>query len=66
MVKGKSWRTTTLGIIAVVTAVLGFVRATIDGDPTTEPDMAALSAAVAAGLGLLFARDAKATQPEGP
>jgi hypothetical protein len=57
----KSWRTTTLGIVAVLTAVLGFVKATIDGDPTTEPDMAALIAAISAGIGLLFAKDAKVT-----
>lgn len=57
----KSWRTTTLGIVAVLTAVLGFVKTTIDGDPTTEPDMAALIAAISAGIGLLFAKDAKVT-----
>jgi hypothetical protein len=57
----RSWRTTTLGIVAVLTAVLGFVKATIDGDPTTEPDMAALVAAISAGIGLLFAKDAKVT-----
>jgi len=65
----KSWRTTTLGIVAVLTAVLGFVKATIDGDPTTEPDMAALIAALSAGIGLIFAKDAKVTglpvTPEG-
>jgi hypothetical protein len=57
----KSWRTTTLGIVAVLTAVLGFVKATIDGDATTEPDMAALIAALSAGIGLIFAKDAKVT-----
>jgi hypothetical protein len=62
----KSWRTTTLGIVAVVTAVLGFVKATIDGDPATEPDMAALVAAISAGIGLLFAKDAKVTGLPGP
>ena len=63
----KSWRTTTLGILAIVTAVAGFVKATLDNDPTTEPDMAALVAAVSAGLGLLFAKDAKVTGlPGGP
>jgi len=42
----KSWRTTTLGILAIVTAAAGFLKATIDGDSTTEPDMAALVAAI--------------------
>lgn len=57
----KSWRTTTLGILAIVTAVAGFVKATLDNDPTTEPDMAALVAAISAGIGLLFAKDSKVT-----
>jgi hypothetical protein len=57
----KSWRTTTLGILAIVTAAAGFLKATIDSDPTTEPDMAALVAAISAGIGLLFAKDAKVT-----
>ena len=57
----KSWRTTTLGYVAILTAVLGFVKATLDGDPTTEPDLAALVAAISAGIGLLFAKDAKVT-----
>jgi hypothetical protein len=57
----RSWRTTSLGIIAIVTAVAGFVRAVIDGDPATEPDIAALTAAIVAGAGLLFAKDAKVT-----
>lgn len=57
----KSWRTTTLGILAIVTAVAGFVKATLDGDPNTEPDMAALVAAISAGIGLLFAKDARVT-----
>jgi hypothetical protein len=55
----KSWRTTTLGIIAIVTAVAGFARAILDGDATTEPDAAALVAAIVAGVGLMFAKDAK-------
>lgn len=61
MTKNASWRTTGLGVIAIVTAALGFVRAIIDGDPTTEPDVAALSAAIVAGVGLIFAKDARVT-----
>jgi hypothetical protein len=57
----RSWRTSSLGIIAILTAVLGFAKAVIDGDPTTEPDIAALTAAIVAGVGLLFAKDAKVT-----
>lgn len=57
----KSWRTTSLGVIAILTAVLGFVKAVLDGDPATDPDIAALTAALVAGAGLLFAKDAKVT-----
>jgi hypothetical protein len=60
----KNWRTTTLGVIAIVTAVLGFVRAVLDADASTEPDMAALTAAIAAGIGLIFAKDGKAQPPQ--
>lgn len=56
-----SWRTTALGIIAIVTAALGVTKAIIDGDPATSPDYAALGAAIAAGVGLLVAKDAKVT-----
>jgi hypothetical protein len=56
-----SWRTTSLGVIAILTAVLGFAKAVLDSDPTTEPDVAALAAALVAGFGLLFAKDAKVT-----
>ena len=57
----KSWRTTTLGVLAIITGVAGFLKATLDGDPATDPDMAALVAAISAGLGLVFAKDAKVT-----
>lgn len=57
----RSWRTTTLGVLAILTAVSGFLGATLDGDPLTEPDMTALVAAISAGLGLIFAKDAKVT-----
>ena len=57
----RNWRTTVLGICAILTAVAGFVKATIDGDTSTEPDIAALVAAFTAGLGLLFAKDLNVT-----
>ena len=59
--QNASWRTTALGIVAVLTAVLGFAKAMLDGDPATDPDVAALAAALVAGFGLLFAKDAKVT-----
>ncbi len=57
----RNWRTTVLGLCAILTAVAGFLKATLDGDPVTEPDMTALVAAISAGIGLLFAKDANVT-----
>lgn len=57
----KSWRTTILGIITVLTAVAGVVQAMIDTDPATNPDFTVAVAAVISGIGLIFAKDAKVT-----
>jgi hypothetical protein len=56
----KSWRTTVLGITTILAAVAGIVQATLDSDPATNPDMTVAIAAILSGLGLIFARDAKA------
>lgn len=56
----KSWRTTALGITTIVTAVAGLVQAFLDNDPATNPDMTVAIAAIVSGIGLIFARDAKA------
>ena len=58
----KSWRTTVLGIVTILTAVAGVVQAMIDNDPTTNPDMTVAVAAVVSGIGLIFAKDAKVTR----
>lgn len=52
-----SWRTTTTGILTLVVVVCGAAKALLDGDPTTNPDWAALSAAATAAWGLIHARD---------
>jgi len=57
----KSWRTTVLGIVTILTAVAGVVQAMIDNDPATNPDMTVAVAAVVSGIGLIFAKDAKVT-----
>ena len=57
----KSWRTTVLGITTIIAAVAGLVQAMLDADPSTNPDMTVAVAAILSGLGLIFARDAKAT-----
>jgi hypothetical protein len=56
-----SWRTTVLGITTIVMAFASVVQAVLDNDPATNPDMSVAIAAVLSGLGLIFARDAKAT-----
>jgi len=57
----KSWRTTVLGIVTILTAVAGVVQAMIDNDPATNPDMTVAVAAVVSGIGLIFANDDKVT-----
>ena len=51
--KNNPW-TTILGIIVLIAASLQYL---LDNDPTTNPDWNIIFAEIAAGLGLLFARD---------
>jgi hypothetical protein len=53
----KSWKTSTAGIAAILTAVGGTLTALSDNNPATVPDYASLIAACIAGFGLLFSRD---------
>ena len=53
----KSWRTTTTGILAIVVAIAGAMKAELDGDVTTTADWGAVAAAIIAGVGLIAARD---------
>ena len=57
----KSWRTTVLGITTILAALAGILQAVLDNDPATNPDMTVAAAAILSGLGLIFARDAKAS-----
>ena len=59
--KNPSWRTTTLGIITIITAITGVVQSIIDNDPATNPDLTVAIAAVISGIGLIMAKDAKVT-----
>ena len=54
---GASWRTSLLGVLTILAALAGAGKAYIDGDPATNPDWTATTAAITAGLGLLRARD---------
>lgn len=49
-------RTTILGWLVLVSALLGAVMAFIDGDPSTNPNFEAIMAALA-GVGLITAKD---------
>jgi hypothetical protein len=51
--------TTIAGIGAVLVAVGGILTAMFDGDASTVPDWTTAVAAVMAGVGLIFAKDAK-------
>lgn len=51
-----SWKTSALGICALLTAIGVAGTALLDGNPDTKPDFASIATAFA-GLGLLFARD---------
>jgi len=61
-----SWRTSAAGVGAILVAIGSAVTAITDNDPMTIPDWGAVIAAVIAGVGLIFARDAKvSSQQEG-
>lgn len=54
----KNRNTTMLGIASILTAAGGLLTALFDGDPSTLPDYSTAVAAVLAGVGLIFAKDA--------
>jgi len=53
----KSWKTTLAGIAATIAAIALAISHQFDADPTTVADWGAVFTVVAAGVGLLFARD---------
>ena len=55
----KNKNTTIAGIGSILVAVGALLTALFDGDATTAPDYATAVAAIVAGLGLIFAKDAK-------
>lgn len=60
----KSYRTTLMGIVAILSAIVSAATPLLDTDPATNPDWTSVSAAIAGGLGLIFARDNKVTSEE--
>lgn len=57
----KSWRTTTAGIAAIVTALAAVATSIANGTPV---DYAAAIAAIIPGIGLIAARDNKVTSEQ--
>lgn len=59
----KSWKTSIMGIAALLVAIGSALKALLDGDPTTVVNIDAVIAALA-GLGLLAARDNNVTSEQ--
>jgi hypothetical protein len=55
----KNTKTTLAGIGAILVAVGGALKALFDGDPSTNLDLTTTIAAVTAGVGLIWAKDAE-------
>jgi len=62
----KNTKTTLAGVGAILVAVGGALRAAFDGDPATNVDIAATIAAMTAGIGLIWAKDAKEAEAPKP
>lgn len=54
----RNTRTTLFGVGTILTAIGGVLTQQFDSDPNTVVNWATVIAAVTAGLGLIFARDA--------
>ena len=54
----KNTKTTLAGVGAILVAVGGALKAVFDNDPTTNLDLTTTIAAVTAGIGLIWAKDA--------
>lgn len=59
----KNRNTTIAGIGSILVAIGALLTALFDGDATTAPDYATAVAAIVAGLGLIFAKDARKDDP---
>ena len=55
----KNTKTTLAGVGAILVAIGGGMKALFDGDPSTNLDLTATIAAVTAGIGLIWAKDAE-------
>jgi hypothetical protein len=57
----KNIKTTLLGVGVILATIGGALKALFDGDSTTNIDIPTVIAGVSAGVGLILAKDAKAT-----
>jgi hypothetical protein len=57
----KNWKTTTLGIIGLVTLLATAAKALLDSDPTTNIDFSTFVPALMAAVAAIFAKDADVT-----
>lgn len=55
----KNTKTTLAGVGAILVAIGGAMKALFDGDPATNLDITTTIAAVTAGIGLIWAKDAE-------
>jgi len=55
----RNRNTTVAGVGAILVAVGSILTAMFDGDASTAPDYTSAVAAIIAGIGLIFAKDAK-------
>jgi hypothetical protein len=62
----KNTKTTLAGVGAILVAVGGALKALFDGDPSTNVDITTTIAAVTAGIGLIWAKDAKEVEVTKP
>ena len=62
----KNTKTTLAGVGAILVAVGGALKAIFDGDPATNVDIASTIAAMTAGIGLIWAKDAKEAEAPKP
>jgi len=62
----KNTKTTLAGVGAILVAIGGALKAVFDNDPTTNLDLTTTIAAVTAGIGLIWAKDAKEAEVTKP
>jgi hypothetical protein len=60
----KSWKTTGLGLGAILAALGSALVAYLDDDPATVPNVEVLVTTITVGLGLIFSRDNNVTSED--